>query len=178
MPRPVSEMRLLFSMDLQDYAACRRTFVRNSARAIIIRDGRIAMVRSLKYDYYKFPGGGIEAGEDPIDALIRETREEAGLLVLPQSIRAYGYVHRIQRSDRDAEECFVQDNFYYLCDAAQTTVPQALDDYEGAEGYTLEFVAPAAAIRKNRSVIHSPYHPMMFEREARVLEFLLQEGYL
>ena len=52
-------MRLLFELDLHDYAECTRTFVRNSARSIIIRDGKVAMVHSLKYDYYKFPGGGI-----------------------------------------------------------------------------------------------------------------------
>ena len=58
-------MRRLFDLDAKDYASCTRTFVRDSARSIIIRDGRIAMVHSLKYDYYKFPGGGIRAGEDP-----------------------------------------------------------------------------------------------------------------
>ena len=50
-------MRLLFDMDLHDYDACTHSFVRNSARSIIIRDGKAAMIHSLKYDYYKFPGG-------------------------------------------------------------------------------------------------------------------------
>ena len=87
-------MRLLFELDLHDYAECTRTFVRNSARSIIIRNGKVAMVHSLKYDYYKFPGGGIEKGESPVDAMIRETREEAGLVVIPETVREYGYVHR------------------------------------------------------------------------------------
>lgn len=45
-------MRLLFEMDKKDYEYCTHRFVRNSARSIIIRDGRIAMIHSLKYDYY------------------------------------------------------------------------------------------------------------------------------
>ena len=53
---------------------------------------------------------------------------------------------------------------------------QALDDYEAGEGYTLEFVDPATAIDRNRRVKDSPYSPLMFEREARVLEMLLAEG--
>lgn len=53
-------MRLLFEMDKKDYSACTHTFTRNSARSIIIRSGKVAMVHSLKYDYYKFPGGCIE----------------------------------------------------------------------------------------------------------------------
>ena len=44
-------MRLLFEMDKKDHAGCTRTYVRNSARSIIIVGGKIAMVHSLKYDY-------------------------------------------------------------------------------------------------------------------------------
>ncbi|MBQ3762281.1 MAG: NUDIX domain-containing protein [Clostridia bacterium] len=171
-------MRLLFEMDKKDYAQCTHTFTRNSARSIIISNGRVAMIHSLKYDYYKFPGGGIENGEDPVEAMIRETREEAGLLVVPESVKEYGYVHRIQRSDKDATECFVQDNYYYLCKAADKPVSQQLDDYEAQESFQLEFIEPVSAINKNRNVADSPYNQMMFEREARVLECLISEGLL
>jgi len=99
-------MRLLFEMDKKDYSACTHTFTRNSARSIIIRSGKVAMVHSLKYDYYKFPGGGIEEQENPIDAMIRETQEEAGLRVIPGTVKEYGIVHRIQKSDKDDTECF------------------------------------------------------------------------
>ena len=68
-------MRLLFSMDLKDYDDCDHSFVRNSACSVIVQNGKIAMIHSLLYDYYKFPGGGIEDGEDPVAAMIRETRE-------------------------------------------------------------------------------------------------------
>ena len=171
-------MRLLFDMDLHDYDACTHSFVRNSARSVILRDGKVAMIHSLKYDYYKFPGGGIENGESPVDAMIRETREEAGLVVIPESVREYGYVHRIQKSDSDPTECFVQDNFYYLCSALDDTVSQELDGYEAKENYRLEFIDPQTAIRKNRAAANTPYNRMMFEREARVLELLIAEGHL
>ena len=171
-------MRLLFEMDRQDYADCTHSFIRDSARSIIIRNGKVAMVHSMKYDYYKFPGGGIEPGEDPTEAMIRETREESGLLILPESIREYGYVHRIQKSDSDPAEIFIQDNYYYLCAADDALASQELDDYESDESYTLEFVDPRTAIEKNRSVVQSPYNTMMFEREARVLEMLIAEGCL
>ena len=171
-------MRTLFEMDLKDYGGCTRTFARHSARSIIIRNGRIAMVHSLKYDYYKFPGGGIREGENPVDAMIRETREEAGLEVIPETVREYGLVHRIQKSDLDETECFVQDNYYYLCEVKDEPVPQDLDEYEAGESYRLEYPDPETAITKNRSVTGSPYHPMMFEREARVMELLRSEGLL
>lgn len=109
--------------------------------------------------------------------MVRETREEAGLIIIPHTVREYGYVHRIQKSDQDETECFVQDNYYYLCGAEETVVPQKLDDYEAKERYSLEYVEPYLAIRKNRNVLQSPYNRLMFEREARVLELLIAEGY-
>ena len=163
-------------MDKKDYADCTHLFSRQSARSIVIRNGKIAMIHSQKYHYYKFPGGGIEKGEDPISAMIRETREETGLIVIPETVREYGYVHRIQKSDLDSAECFVQDNFYYFCDALEELSSQSLDDYEAEESYRLVWVDPEAAIKANRSVKESPYNPMMLEREARVLEMLFSEG--
>ena len=169
-------MRLLFEMDKKDYGGCTRTFNRDSARSIIIRNGMIAMVHSLKYDYYKFPGGGIEPGESASDALIRETAEEAGLTVIPDSIREYGYVHRVQKSAVKEEERFVQDNYYYLCDVEEGVRPQKLDDYESDEHFTLEFVRPENAIISNRTKDHGPKDQAMIEREARVLDMLLSDG--
>lgn len=97
-------MRLLFPMDAQNYDPAWRVFQRDSARAILLRGGRAAMIYSRKYAYYKFPGGGIEPSEAPVQALLRETEEEAGLRILPQSIREYGCVRRIQKSDNGAAE--------------------------------------------------------------------------
>ena len=169
-------MRLLFEMDKKDYGECTRSFTRDSARSIIIRNGKIAMIHSLKYDYYKFPGGGIEPGESNVDALIRETAEEAGLTVIPDSIREYGYVHRIQKSTVEMDEYFIQNNYYYLCDVEEGVNPQKLDDYESDEHFTLEYVMPESAIRSNRTKDHGPKDPVMLEREARVLEMLLSDG--
>ena len=170
-------MRLLFKMDKKDHADCTRSFVRNSARSIIISDKKVAMIHSEKYDYYKFPGGGIEVGEDPVAAMIRETREEAGLVIIPESVKEYGIVHRVQKSDKDPDVRFVQDNYYYLCAAEDEAVLQNLQGYEAEEGYELVYVDPRVAIEKNRHLGKTPYSPTMFEREARVLEMLIEEGY-
>lgn len=169
-------MRLLFTMDKKDYDDSMPRFVRPSVRGIIIRDGTIAMVHSLKYDYYKFPGGGIEGGEAHRETLLREVREEAGLEVIPGSIREYGMVHRIQKGD--AGDVFVQDNFYYLCQTREEARAQELDDYEAEEGFTPEWVEPQQAIRTNRtSAKKKSTDEYMLEREARVLEMLLEEGF-
>lgn len=171
-------MRTLFEIDKKDYDPKGPQLVRPSVRSIILRDGRVAMVHSLKYDYYKFPGGGIEAGESHLQALQRETLEEAGLQILPETVREFGAVRRIEKSDLPGVEVFVQDNFYYLCEVLPECRSQSLDDYEAEERFTLEYVEPRHAIAVNRAPEHGPKSRAMIEREARVLEILITEAYL
>ena len=52
--------------------------------AIIVADGRVLMIRRREREgrlLWAFPGGGIEAGESPEQAAVRETAEEVGLEV-------------------------------------------------------------------------------------------------
>lgn len=168
-------MRLLFTIDTQDYDNDGSQFIRPSSRAIIIKNRKIAMIHSLKYDYYKFPGGGIENNEDRITALVREVKEEAGLKVKLDSVREYGYVHRIQKGHQ--EDVFIQDNYYYLCDIEEESTLQKLDGYEQDELFTLEFVDPILAIKTNRNGAKRPKDKNMLEREAKVLECLISEKY-
>ena len=170
-------MRLLFELDAKDYDLDGKVLVRPSARGIIIKDGKVAMVHSMRYDYYKFPGGGLEPGETAEEALIREVREEAGLKVLPDSVREYGYVVRKQKIDSPDYDRLFQENLYYLCKAVDKSVVQELDDYEAEAGFTLEWVEPDHAIAVNRSGNTALLVRYTREREARVLEMLKEEGY-
>ena len=170
-------MKLLFEIDKKNYDNDGKAFIRPSARAIIIKDNKIYMVHSLVYDYYKFPGGGIEKNESTIDALIRETKEEAGLIVIPNSIKEYGYVHRVQKADEPSYSKFIQDNYYYICEVENKILEQQLDDYENFEKFTLELVDPKIAININRNKEHGPKDLDMIEREAKVLELLIKDGY-
>lgn len=170
-------MKLLFEIDKKNYDNNGKAFVRPSARAIIIKDNKIYMVYSLLYDYYKFPGGGIEKDESSIDAVIRETKEEAGLIIIKDSIKEYGYVHRKHKSIDPNYEIFDQYNYYYLCDVENNILKQNLDDYEKEEKYTLELIDPKIAINVNRNNNHGSTDLGMLEREAKVLELLIKDGY-
>jgi len=170
-------MKLLFEIDKKNYDNNGKAFVRPSARAIIIKDNKIYMVHSLLYDYYKFPGGGIEKDESSIDAVIRETKEEAGLIIIKDSIKEYGYVHRKHKSIDPNYEIFDQYNYYYLCDVENNILKQNLDDYEKEEKYTLELIDPKIAINVNRNNNHGSTDLGMLEREAKVLELLIKDGY-
>ncbi|MGM9970536.1 MAG: NUDIX hydrolase [Anaeroplasma sp.] len=166
-------MKLLFKMDEMDYELSWKSFKRPSSRGIYIKGNKIAMIHSIKYNYYKFPGGGIESGENPVQALIREVKEETGLIVNINTIKEYGYVHRIQKSKFKQNEVFEQDNYYYFIECEDNAISQKLDDYEKDEKFTLEFVDPLYAIKINREKKHDSIDRLMLERDAKVLELLV-----
>jgi len=166
-------MKRLFEIDLKDYKESGNVFRRPSARAIIRRGDKIALVYSQKEKYYKFPGGGIHDDEDKRQALIREVREEVGMVVIPESIREFGSVLRRQKSDRGENTIFEQENYYYFCDVEDELVEQELDDYESDAEFVLRIVDLDTAIKAND--IYSSdvfFNEVMIKRDLRVLRLL------
>ena len=55
---------------------------RNRGAAIIVQEGKIALIKRIREDetYYVFPGGGIEEGETAEEAMKREIYEELGYI--------------------------------------------------------------------------------------------------
>ena len=71
-----------------------RYVIRPSAYGLLEdRDGRLAVVRSR--DGIFLPGGGVDAGETPEEAVRREALEECGLIVRPGRwvVRAVQFAH-------------------------------------------------------------------------------------
>jgi 8-oxo-dGTP pyrophosphatase MutT (NUDIX family) len=57
------------------------------ARVIALRaDGYVCLVRHTYTPGWHLPGGGVERGENCLEAAIKEAREEAGLVIAPADI--------------------------------------------------------------------------------------------
>ncbi|WP_256220765.1 NUDIX hydrolase [Streptomyces sp. CC53] len=59
------------------------------AAAVVVQDRRVLLVRRRVAEgalSWQLPAGKIELGETPEEAAVRETHEETGLLVTPQSV--------------------------------------------------------------------------------------------
>jgi 8-oxo-dGTP pyrophosphatase MutT (NUDIX family) len=56
--------------------------MRHTSRAIIIRNKRLLLVTGHNADYYWTPGGSVEEGESPEQALHREVQEELGAKIV------------------------------------------------------------------------------------------------
>jgi len=65
---------------------------RVAVRAIIMKDGKYLMVQENE-GWYAFPGGGIEYGESPIEALIREFKEELHIELSSEQITELSFVN-------------------------------------------------------------------------------------
>lgn len=64
--------------------------IRIAAALVTGRDGRVLLVRKRGTAVFMQPGGKIEPGEAPVEALRRELFEELGLVVSPSSPVAIG----------------------------------------------------------------------------------------
>lgn len=169
-------MKDLFVLDSKDYNPNGKVFRRPSVRAVICQNGKVLLVYSKKYNYYKFPGGGIENDENHIQALIREVCEETGYQIIPESIQEYGRVLRRQKDTKDATAIFEQENFYYFCQVSSQLVDRSLDGYEEEEGFTPMWVDALDASRHNQKEYHAEGADLLLiKREAKVLDLLDQE---
>lgn len=174
-------LKELFSIDLKDYNPNDSVFRRPSSRAIIIKDNMIALVYSVKEKYYKFPGGGIKDDEDMVVALVREVKEEVGLIVKPESISEFGSVMRRQKSNNTENTIFEQENYYFWCECEENVVDQNLDNYEKEAEFTLEYVDINKAIKVNSQYRSDDFfNEIMIQRDKKVLELIkehLQKEY-
>lgn len=64
--------------------------IRIAAALLIGADGKLMLVRKRGTTAFMQPGGKIESGEAPVDALVRELEEELGLLIPRTAPRPLG----------------------------------------------------------------------------------------
>ena len=167
-------MQRLFTIDLKDYDSNLEKFYRPSVRGIILdQNGKVTMIYSEKYHFYKFPGGGIEGDETHLETLKREIKEETGMILKPESVREFGEVLRTQKMQKDGKNVvLVQYNYYYLCETENEIGTQSLDDGEKEAEFVLKFVQIDEAIRVNNNFQGETTEKYAVERENRILELV------
>lgn len=146
-----------------------RSYFRSAVRAIIIEGPFIYLIQS-KYGEYKFPGGGVERGEDLFSALKREVLEEAGIII-SEEITEYGEVIEIREAKDNTYDSLVMRNFYYIVKPVHYDLERNLDDYEKEYGYVLKKVSLEEAIQNNASLENNNLIPWN-KRELYVLKHI------
>jgi 8-oxo-dGTP pyrophosphatase MutT (NUDIX family) len=85
---------------------------RPSVYAIIVHDGRIALLTNQSSGKYFPPGGGIEIGETLEDALRREVREETGLEI---EIKRFAFFREGFFYYDPLDNAFHTFSFFFVC---------------------------------------------------------------
>ena len=146
-----------------------KTIKRIGVRAILVKDNKLLMMKSNRGDY-KFPGGGMEEGEDEVTALAREIREETGYTDFVIEDLA-GTVVQAHPDIYLEDAWYYQTSPYYLVtlktDASQ---PLELTEDEIDHGFHAVWTTPKEAIQANEAVPIDPFLNFYIERENRVLQ--------
>ncbi|HNW19678.1 MAG TPA: NUDIX domain-containing protein [bacterium] len=85
-------------------------------RAIIIDHGKVLTIKRTKPDqtYWVIPGGEVESGETNQQALIREIKEELGLIIEPREL--------LIEVSSTKPETFGQMEYFYACNIISGTL--------------------------------------------------------
>lgn len=145
-------MRRLLLLDTKDYTDEMPVYEKHSVRAIIFREGKIAMQQS-KSGFFKILGGVVENGEDHAETIAREVEEEGGLIVKPDTIKALGYIEERRRDVFAPRRTYICYTYFYSCEAEDYEVSLKLTDSEIARGYHLVWATPEQILKTNTGLI-------------------------
>jgi len=106
--------------------------MRNRSGIILIEENKLALIERHRSGnhYFTFPGGGIDAGESPQQAAIREAEEELGI--------------KVEIKQKSAEVFFGENTQYYFL----------------AERLSGEFGTGTGEEYEEYNPVHGTYHPL------------------
>ena len=143
---------------------------RRAVRALISEGPRYLLFHSQVGGDLKFPGGGVEPGEDHEGAVAREVLEECGRRVLSISAPTLRVVE--SRAAREPGQVFESTSTYHPCTIDGTHTALRLDDYEADLGFTPVWMGLDDAIRTNDQVLASGSAQTWVARETQVMRWL------
>ena len=154
--KAVLRMKRLLTLDLKNYTDDMPVLEKHTVRAVILRGGKMAMQCSGKGEY-KIPGGGVEGSESHTDTLLREVREETGLLVKHESITPIGEILELREDVFDKGVKYVCHSYFYFCEVRDEVVETQMTPSEIAKGFHPVWELPAAIVAANDVIQTEPW---------------------
>jgi len=133
--------------------------IREAARAVLFDENNLVPLLFVsKYGYHKLPGWGMDAGEDKIQALMREAKEETGCEIEIMDEVGQIIEFRSENNLKQTSYCYI----WRIVSRGSTD----FTEYELAEGFQLVWVSLEDAILKVQSDKPTDYKgPFIHERD-------------
>lgn len=153
--------------------------IRYGSRGIIIKNNKIGLFYKRNKNEYKLPGGGIEKSETPLEAFVREMKEETGCQI--ENIEKIGIIE-----EEKNKNSFKQISYVFKANVTEigNTSLTEKEKEEGAEFLFVE-IAEAINLMKNcyNNLIASKYDDIystkfVVLRDIKILEYYLRTNKL
>ena len=160
-------METLLIIDDKDYSEDMEEICRTCVRGVIFKEDKLLLIESGLGEL-KLPGGGIEDGEDDLQALMREVKEETGYDVIPDSIRPLGEVEEKRLSKREPM-IWHQTSRLYFCDVGPDKGQCCYTKKEKKHEFRQVFYPIDEAVEKAKSVLGKEGVHIWSRREYKTL---------
>ena len=130
------------------------TFTRLATRAISLQGNKILLMYTARYEDYSLPGGGLDEGEDKIEGMMRELREETGATGI-KNIKPFGIYEEYRpwyKADFDIQHMI---SYCYTCDIDEELGSTKLESYEIKNGMKAIWINIHDAIKHNKRTMTS-----------------------
>ena len=133
-------MKLINKVQLEEIEDKSNFRLREAVRAIVLKNGKMAILYVSNENYHKLPGGGIEQGENLYEALDREIMEEVGTTI--ENIREVGKIVEYRKRHN-----LQQISYCFIADVKDDKGEQNFTEEEKEEGFELKWVSIDEALR-------------------------------
>ena len=160
-------MEKILVMDAKNYDPNLDEIYRVAVRGIIFIDGKLLMTED-KYGEVKLPGGGIDQGEDDVQALVREVKEETGYDVKVETIVPFGEIEEKRLSVHEPM-IWHQISRLYFCEVHSEQGTCDYTENEKKYGFRQVLYTLEEALEKNRKMLDAEGTKAWNQREYKTL---------
>ncbi|ELV8760871.1 NUDIX domain-containing protein [Vibrio fluvialis] len=152
-----------------------RILQRKAARAIVLDGEDILMLYTERYHDYTLPGGGVDEGEDILQGMVRELKEETGAQNI-HNIKPFGLYEEFRPWYKDDADVMHMVSYCFTCKIDRELGDTNYEDYEIKNGMKPVWINIRDAITHNElTMAESEKKGMSIERETFLLRLIAKE---
>lgn len=155
-----------------------KIIIRDAARAICIKDNKILLLYTGRYDDYSLPGGGIDNDESKEEGLVRELIEETGANNITK-VKAFGIYEEYRPWTRDPGfDVQHMISYCFTCEVDLELGDTNYESYEINNKMKPLWINIDEAISHNENIIlNSPKVGLSIQRETFLLKLIKEKLY-